>query len=154
MTIRSGSLSKGISLALFLAGPIFITSAGIGEMASHFPQAIIMPGKEVVILPMFILLAAVFGAIISLPANLIGGLAMGALSDHYHWLRPYPIWGIVGALSGLLIAITLANDSPPIPFALITTSTICASICRYWVRWDDEPAYRPDLIDCWPKLPR
>lgn len=154
MAIRTGSLSKGISLALFLAGPIFFTMLGVYEVASRFPQAIILPGLKIaVVLPMIMLLAAVFGAFVSLPANLIGGLAMGALSERYSWLRPPLVWTLAGMLLGVLIAATCAHGSPQAAFALIATSAICASICRHWVCWDDDPLDRRPIIDRWAKFP-
>ena len=151
MATKSGTLAKGISLALVVAGPIFVAMLSLYEAYLRFPHAIEVPDASLIPAALMALpVISVLGAIISLPANLIGGLGLGALCERYGCLRPPPVWTIMGLSAGMLIAFVFSRENPQPAFALIATSTICARICRHWVEWE-EPADQPDFVDPWPR---
>ena len=138
MVVKTGSLAKGVTLALFLAGPIFLLMLGLAQLCQLFPRAIEMPelGESFAAL-LLLPVAAIVGAIISSPANLIGGTAMGVLGEHHGWARPPIVWTLAGTALGIAITLAVTADNPQVAFALIATSAICARICRLWVRWVD-----------------
>ncbi len=140
MIKRQGSLGQGIFAALLLAGPLFVAAAVSAHSYMQIPHAIAVAPE----LPIYALSAlapvVIGGFLISLPANLIGGLVMGALADHFAPFRPHIVWTAAGLLLGTAIAISLSWDYEPVSFSLIFTSTACARLCRQWVDWADDGA--------------
>jgi hypothetical protein len=131
------SHAGGMLLAALAAGPLFATSSLLAGIYLMLPQAIPIQTDAIGLLAAGLVFSLIPGMIIGLLLNGLGTVIMMSLASRFAAARSAASWTIVGGLAGLGIAWLLGfvGTNPPILFALIMTSAICAWICQYQVNW-------------------
>ncbi|HEV2816575.1 MAG TPA: hypothetical protein VGW40_05070 [Allosphingosinicella sp.] len=83
--------------------------------------------------------ATIFGGLLAFIPNLFGSLLMASLAERHAAARDPIAWTAAGALAGAGIAWTWPGfgGEPPIGFALVLTSAVCARLCRAQFEWAD-----------------
>ena len=131
------SISAGIVVATFAAGPLFITAAAVGSLCLQSPQSIAVEPSDALWLVFGFFFASAGGCILSIVPNLVGTSLLAWLADRWPTARRPEFWTTVGILAGVGIAIADGpSQSPSAAFAVIVTSAACAWLCRRPIVWD------------------
>ena len=144
-------IAKGVLTSSIAAGPIFVTAFGGATLYATLPQAIPIDPTSLqfeAIAAIFGvgILVLIFGFILALLPNALGGGVLGKLGLHSEIAQLPLIWVLVGCgLAAIAVALSaeLRNEASPLATALIITSGLCALIVRRhtrWVAYADEPA--------------
>lgn len=128
----------GAALALFCAGPVFITTMMLGSAILYPSPA---GGRQDPFGTLFVL--AIFGlpfgiVLAAIPVSL-GGFLMGWLGVDRPASRHPLFWASAGALFALPMAAIMADPLTAEGTALFSfTGAVCALIVRYGTRWSDD----------------
>jgi hypothetical protein len=125
---RIGNFGSGIGLAAIAAGPTFVLTAVLADLYLRLPAPLIITPQSVVMLLWFLGPATIVGAIIALPVNAIGALAMRMLGEWFAPARTRAAWILAGGLLGGL-GVWLLEAEHPLNFALVATAAFCGWLC-------------------------
>ena len=131
---KDGIAGGGIGLASLAAGPIFVAASAAADLYLRLPAPVVVDSQAVTLVTALLVPAMIVGAIISLPLNAIGAVAMLALGERIVAARAPLAWAIVGAACGAGIAAAF-DPEPQIAFALVATSAGCGWLCSRGVAW-------------------
>lgn len=146
-----GFSAGAAAAAGMLAGPIFLIGVSLAQLYLQLPAPVEMGAANLVALPGLLLLAAPIGAIVGVPACMIGGFVMSRLARILVSARTPITGGIVGGAIGLLvlwlIAPTIFMSAPidralviqPLGFGLVAASAMCGWLTRRWSAGADSP---------------
>lgn len=83
--------------------------------------------------------SALVGFLLTYLPNAIGASLLASAGEVNRVGREPIVWMATGAASGLLLAIVFggSSDSGIWTFATVSTSTVCAALCRAQTRWED-----------------
>lgn len=130
------STAASASLASIAAGPLFLFSYTFAALYLKLPAPIEI---DLRIVPSFMLMlipALIIGFTLAIIPTIFGTLAMSALARRNELARLPAAWVVVGGVCGALIATMVGRSQygmdAETAFALISTSAICAVICRKW----------------------
>jgi len=143
MVLRSRVSLVNVGAASMLAGPIFATCVALPILLAILPHG---PGFDSFDASMFLLVVAaviVVGAVIALPANLIGSAVMIRIGDHIPWARERAAWALIGSVAASTPSVVgglLEGDDIGLLFAFAITGACCALICRRGI-------FRPDPVE-------
>lgn len=136
---KTSSILGGILCATFAAGPIFLTILAAATAYATLPAAVIIDWAQLVYILPLLLLATIFGALLSFFPNLVGAFVLAMLADQHQIMRAPLVWALTGATLGALIASAVASTEALSPggVALVATATLCALICRRRMEWPE-----------------
>ena len=79
------------------------------------------------------------GFLLSYLPNAIGAYALSTAGETSALAREPIVWVAVGVGLGFLLALLFgaAPESGVGTFALVSTSAVCAGLCRWQTRWED-----------------
>lgn len=129
------SSATGTAIATFAAGPIFILPwlvYGAARDGAEFgaPIAALLIG----------LVSVPVGAVLSILPNVIGTALLAALGARYRPFRHPLFWMLVGAATGATLGLIAGGVGP---LAMGWTGAVCALLCRWRGRWDDDVRNEP-----------
>jgi hypothetical protein len=129
------SMFRNAVIACTLAGPLFVTCLALGSMLSLPAQP--LEGRDIGSFLAALFPAAIFGFMFAVIPVIIGATVMGSLSWRFVWARPRIVWALAGGLpvAGLAWQLLATSEERPWGIALIVTSVLCASICRFRLAW-------------------
>jgi hypothetical protein len=150
---QSVFIAKGVVISSIAAGPIFVTALGGAALYATLPKAIpigpaVFDFAAISALLGMGLLVLMFGFVLALLPNALGGGVLGTLGLRSEIARIPVIWALVGiGLAAIPVALfpELRIEEAPIGAALIITSALCALIVRRHTKWvvdADEPITR------------
>lgn len=121
-------------LAAAAAGPLFVLSYAAAELYLRIPQPVILRSEELIQFLAFLPPALLVGGVIGLVPIFLAAAVMGALANRWEGARSPLAWAAAGAASGVALTLIFAGaDDHSAGFALVTTSIVCAAICRHGV---------------------
>lgn len=135
---RKSFAPLGIAVASLTAGPVFAASGSAAALYLRLPCPVAIKPSELMMIAPVGVLSIVVGCVLAVLPNLVGTMLFAGLGDRYPEARLPEFWTIAGALIGVgIAAATGAFQSPPLAFALVTTSAACAWMCRRTIVWDE-----------------
>ncbi|CAN5228871.1 hypothetical protein BH10PSE13_BH10PSE13_16480 [soil metagenome] len=136
MARQTGSLTTGVMLASFSAGPIYLSSVALAGLYGMIPQPVIVPASLVLGFCLMIVPATIVGMFIAVPLCTIGGLLMTAMGKVIAPARGVLGWMAAGGSIGAAFVILTNMPDGPTCFAFIVTSMLCAGISHRHIEWD------------------
>ena len=143
MVLRSRIRLASVGMASVLAGPLFVVCAALPVVLAILLRGLALGPIDAASFFLIVACVIVVGALIALPANLIGSATMIRIGDHALWARRPLAWALVGgaaastpfALSGFM-----AQDNAGLVFAFAITGACSGRICRRHVSWEKNKA--------------
>lgn len=122
------------------AGPVFLLSTAAASAYSLVPQPIEVPPEYLFAFLAALVPAFVVGFVLSFMLNAIGTKLLWAAGEVSALAREPIVWIATGAAAGLLLAILFGAfpGSGVASFALVSTSALCAGLCRAQTRWETD----------------
>jgi len=142
MVWRSRIRLASVGVASVLAGPLFVACVMFPGVLAKWSRGLDLYHIDASFF-LVVAYAIVVGALIALPANLIGSATMIRIGDHALWARRPMAWALVGgvaastpfALSGFM-----TQGNAGLVFAFAITGGCSALICRRRVSWEKNKA--------------
>ena len=143
---QSYFFGKGVFISSIAAGPIFVAAFGGATLYATLPQTIPIDPSSftndhsgfVLGFSLLGLLVLLFGFILAVVPNTIGGGIMSELGLRSEFARLPFVWFLVGsgtAAAPVALVYALQGAAGPLGAALIITSGLCALIVRRYTRW-------------------
>ena len=136
--MRPASSPAGAAcLASLPAGAVFLISLAAADAYLQMPAPIPIDLPSLLGLAVALVPATIFGGLLAFAPNLFGSLLMSTLAEQHPAARDPIAWTAAGALvgAGIALAWTGFDAEPPIGFALVLTSAVCARLCRGQFEW-------------------
>lgn len=134
---RSYSPVRGVALATFAAGPVFVISGTLASLYLRLPDPVVIHASDLLPWLGIIFASVIFGAILAFVPNVLGCALMAALAETTTAARAPEAWVGAGGVSGTGIALAFGLDWPSEGFvALVATGAVCAGICRGFAALD------------------
>lgn len=117
---------RGAGCAILTAGPLFMTLYLAADLYRRIPDAITVDWGILIVLPLILLFALIFGPLVAATPIIIGTTSMRVLAYHCPLFAPRPFWLLAGAAIGFGVAYGcgLLGSARDVSFALIATSGI------------------------------
>jgi len=143
IVLRSRVSLLNVGAASMLAGPIFATCIALPILLAILPHRPRLDSFDASVFPLVVAAVIVVGAIIALPANLIGSAVMIRIGDHIPWARERAAWALVGSVAASTPSVVgglLEGDNIGLVFAFAITGACCALVSRRGI-------FRPDPVE-------
>ncbi|WP_300974254.1 hypothetical protein [Sphingomonas sp. LHG3406-1] len=115
---------------------------GVAAMVESIPDPIRADADILLMVPVFVALAALVGFLPGLAGVGIGTLILSALCERLPAARSLLAWMVAGALLGGALPL-LAGAPPALLFAFSAGGAVSALICRLDLRSGTRDGYRP-----------
>jgi hypothetical protein len=121
------------------AGPIFVLSFAAASAFSLLPRPIPIDASVVMLNIIALVPSAIVGFMISILPSAIGAYFLSLAGETSETARAPTSWIGIGAALGFGLAVLFGAfpDSAATTFALVSTSSLCAGLCRARIRWED-----------------
>lgn len=117
---------RGAGCAILTAGPLFVTLYLGAVLYRRIPDAITVDWGILIVLPLILLFALMFGPLVAATPIIIGTTSMRVLAYHCPLFAARAFWLLAGAAIGFGVAYGcgLLGSARDVSFALIATSGI------------------------------